>query len=128
MAERALPTGWQEVNNADHDAARYNPQPISRFEQTETGVGIRLSPAEPTTGTGSGTGPDGDSEGEYQVSVGPNGAGDPGEMDELADASDHADALGIAREFMERYNERCLDGEEDIDDLVAEHGESDRRA
>jgi hypothetical protein len=130
MAERALPTGWQERNDADHDAARYNPQPISRFEHESTKVGIRLSPAEPSTGTGSGTGPDGDSEGdgEYQVRVGADGAGDPGEMDGLADASDHADAFGIAREFMERYNERCVDGEGDLDDLLAEHEESERRA
>ena len=128
MAERALPTGWQELDDADHDATRYNPQPISRFEHAETGVGIRLSPAEPSTGTGGGTGPNGESENEYQVSVGADGAGDPGEMDGLADASDHADALGTAREFMERYNEHCLNGEGDLDDILAEYEESEQRA
>ena len=101
---------------------------ISRFEHAETGVGIRLSPAEPSTGTGSGTGPNGESENEYQVSVGADGAGDPGEMDGLADASDHADALGTAREFMERYNEHCLNGEGDLDDILAEYEESEQRA
>lgn len=115
------PTGWRELDDTDHDAGRYNPQPISRFEHAKTGVGIRLSPSEPSTGTDSETGPDGERGGEYQVSVGTSGAGDPGEMNELADASDHADALSIARVFMERYNEHCIENGEDLDSLRSKY-------
>lgn len=62
MVEDALPHGWQEIENADHDVERYNPQPISRFEHVETGVGIRLTPVDPSVRTGSGAEADGEGE------------------------------------------------------------------
>jgi hypothetical protein len=118
MTEHALPTAWQEIDDTDHDAGRYNPRPISRFEHGETGAGIRLAPAGPNVGADGGTGTDG--EGGYQVSVGADGPGDPGEMTALADAPDHADALGVAREFMATYNERCVENGEALDSVLAD--------
>lgn len=120
MAEDALPSGWQEIDDTDRDAGRYNPQPISRFEHGETGVGIRLTPADPKAGTGSGPGDDG--ENDYRVSVGEDGAGD---MAPLTNASGHAGALGVAREFMGAYNERCIDGNEDTEALFEDFAGTD---
>lgn len=121
MVEDALPAGWREVDDTDQDAGRYNPQPISRFEHTETGLGVRLTPTDPNAGTGSGGGAEG--EGEYRVTVGEDGSGDPSDMRGLTNASGHADALGVAREFMDAYTERCVDGEEDLDSVLAEYGD-----
>ena len=107
MVEDILPSGWQEVANADHDSVRYNPQSISRFEHTETSVGIRVTPAEPNAGvgTGSGAGSGGGSEsgeregndgkGEYQVTVGEDVSDSPDDVTPIGDAADHADALAL---------------------------------
>jgi len=125
MVEDSLPSGWQEVEDTEHDSERYNPQPISRFEHTGTGAGIRLTPAEPNAGTGSNGGADeSEGKGEYQVSVGADGSGNPGDMTPIGDAADHADALALGREFMETYNERCIEGSEDVASVLGEYGET----
>lgn len=126
MSTNALPSGWQEVNDTEHEASRYNPQPISRFEHVETGVGIRLTPADPNAGTGASGGTGG--EGEYRVSVGADGSGDTSDMTAIGDAADHADALALGREFMNEYNERCADGSEDLGSVLAEYGDRQRAA
>ncbi|PSQ23559.1 hypothetical protein BRD01_06295 [Halobacteriales archaeon QS_8_65_32] len=118
MVEDALPSGWREVNDAEHDSGRYNPQPISRYEHGGTGVGIRLTPADPNAGTGNAGGTGG--EGTYQVSVGADGSGDPSDMTAIGDASGHGDALGVAREFMGTYNDRCIDGGEEFKSVVGD--------
>lgn len=121
MVDDALPDGWQEVDDTEHDAGRYNPQPVSLFEHAGTGVGIRLTPTDPNVGTGGEAEDDGGDE--YQVSVGEDGSGGPNDMASLASASDHADALGVAREFMDTYNERCVDGSEDLDSVLSDSGQ-----
>jgi hypothetical protein len=119
MTEDTLPTGWREIDDTDQDAGRYNPQPIGRYEH-ESGVGLRLTPSDPTVETASSGEVESEPEDEYRVGVGLDGVDDPADMHVLASASDHAGALGVAREFMQTYNDRCVDGEEGAETVVSE--------
>lgn len=110
MVDDATPTGWRKTDQPDDEMTRYNPQPVTQYEHTETDVGIQLIPSNPQTGRASEDG--------YRINVLSDSADNSGDIELLTDVSDHEAALGIARKFMHTYNDRYVEGNADLDTIV----------
>ena len=116
MPDDAMPTGWQKADQPDDEMTRYNPQPVTEYEHTETNVGIQLIPSDPQTGSAG--------EDSYRITVFSGSRDNSDDVELLTNAADHEAALGIARKFMYAYNARCVDGNVDVDTIMREFSES----
>ena len=110
MPDDATPTGWQKADQPDDEMTRYNPQPVTQYEHTETDVNIQLIPSNPQTGSASEDG--------YRINVLSDSADNSDDIELLTNAADHEAALGVARKFMYAYNARCVEGNTDLNTIM----------
>lgn len=100
-----LPNGWTQADS-EEQAGQYNPQQPIRYERE--GVVLNLQPATNTT----------DEQDVWRITAvredGPDGT------ETIREGIDGRDtALETAREFMETYNERSVEGDERTEDVVS---------
>lgn len=50
MPNNEMPTGWQKSDQPDDELIRYNPQPVTEYEHTETNIALQLIPSDQQTG------------------------------------------------------------------------------
>jgi hypothetical protein len=112
MTDDSLPTGWQKTDQPNDELTRYNPQPVTQYDHTETDTGIQLIPTDQQTGSASENG--------YRITVLSASTDSAGEIDLLTTAPDHEAALDVARRFMQIYNDRYVDGTERLDTILLE--------
>lgn len=117
MPDDATPTGWQKADQPDDEMTRYNPQPVTEYEHTEADVGVQLIPTDPRTVSANEDG--------YRVNILSASADSSGDIELLTNASDHRAALSVARKFMSAYNDRCVEGNDDLDTIMREFSEPD---
>ena len=117
MPNNEIPTGWQKPNQPDDEITRYNPQPVTEYEHTETNVTIQLIPSDQQTGS--------TSEDDYRINLLSDTADNSGDIELLMTASDHEAALGVARKFMDTYNDQCVEGNVRLNTIVQEFSERD---
>ncbi|EMA48369.1 hypothetical protein C448_03801 [Halococcus morrhuae DSM 1307] len=100
-----LPDGWEQPDT-DAQAGQYNPQQPIRYERD--GIEVHIQPATNTADTDQDV---------WRLNV----VDEDREMTEpVREGIDGRDsAIDIAREFMETYNERCVDGNESAADVIA---------
>ena len=100
-----LPDGWMRAENSDEQAGQYDPQRPIRYEHESIEVHIQ-----PTANVA-------DAGDVWRVGVIRLDGGDGPET--LRDDIDGRDtAIETAREFMETYNERCVEADESIEDTI----------
>ena len=100
-----LPDGWQQPES-DAQAGQYNPQQPIRYERD--GTEVHLQPATNTA--------DSDQD-VWRLNVIDADREATGPIREGIEGRDSA--IDAAREFMGRYNERCVAGEESTDEVIA---------
>lgn len=104
-----LPKGWTRATNSDEQAGQYNPQQPIHYEHAD-GIALHAQPATNTAGTDQDV---------WRINVVRDSEG-RGAVESLREGCEGRDtAIGIAREFMETYNERCVEGPQSTDDLVS---------
>ena len=113
MSDDATPTGWQKTDQPDDTMTRYSAQPVTEYEHRETDVGIQLIPSDTQTESASEDG--------YRINL----LSDSGNIELLTNASSHEAALGVARRFMDAYNDQCVEGNAHLDTIVQEFSEPD---
>lgn len=116
MPDTAAPTGWQTPDEPDDEMTRYGSQPVTQYEHAETDVSVQLVPIDPDPET---------ADDSYRISVLRASTSNSDTIEPIANASDHGTALSVARDFMYMYNERCADGDEDLDAVLFEFSETD---
>jgi hypothetical protein len=112
MTDDATPPAWRKTDQPDDEMTRYSPQPVTQYEHVEVNVGVQLVPTDPQTGNASEDG--------YRINVLSDSMDSSGNVDLLTNASDHRAALGVAREFMQAYDDQCVEGNEDLDTIMQE--------
>ena len=117
MSGNETPTGWQKPDQPDDELTRYNPQPVTEYEHTETNVAIQLVPAGPQT--------ESTSEESYRINLRSDSADNSGDIELLTNAADHETALGLARKFMNTYNDQCVEGNTRLATIVQEFSTCD---
>ena len=101
-----LPEGWTRAEDSDERAGQYNAQQPIRYRRE--GLEIDLLPATNAAGA--------DADVWRLILIGEgHDASDP--LREGIEGRDSA--IGLAREFMETYNERHIAGDEPEDDVIA---------
>ena len=100
-----LPEGWQQPD-FDAQAGQYNPQQPIRYERD--GIELHLQPATNTTETDQDV---------WRLNVVDEDRETTEPVREGIDGRDGA--IDAAREVMETYNERCVDGNESAADVIA---------
>lgn len=105
----SLPDGWTQADDSDERAGQYNAQQPIRYRRESIEVHIQ-----PTANVA-------DAGDVWRVGVIRLDGGDGPET--LRDGIDGRDtAIKTAREFMETYNERCVEGNESTDDVISSFG------
>ncbi len=117
MPNNEMPTGWQKADQPDDELIRYNPQPVTEYEHTETNIALQLIPSDQQTGSTSGE--------SYRINLRSGSADTSGDVELLTSAADHETALGVARKFMNTYNDQCVKGNTRLDTIVQEFSKSD---
>jgi hypothetical protein len=117
MSDDATPTGWRKAEQPDDTMTRYSAQPVTEYEHIETDVGIQLIPSDPQTESASEAG--------YRINLLSDSADNSSDIELLTNAADHEAALGVARRFMDAYNDQCVEGNAHIDTVVQEFSEPD---
>jgi hypothetical protein len=117
MPNNEMPTGWQKADQPDDELTRYNPQPVTEYEHTETNIAIQLIPSDQQTGS--------TSEESYRINLRSDSADTSDDIELLTNAADHEAALGVARKFMNTYNDQCVEGNTRLDTLVQEFSTPD---
>jgi hypothetical protein len=112
MTDGALPTGWRRADQPDDEMTRYNPQPVTEYEHTETDVGVQLIPINSQAGSAS--------ENDYRINVLFDVADTAGGIELLTTAPDHGAARDVARRFMQAYNDRVAEDITTLDTLMRE--------
>lgn len=100
-----LPQGWEQPAS-DAQAGQYNPQQPIRYERD--GIELHLQPATNTTETDQDV---------WRLNVVDEDRETTEPVREEIEGRDGA--IDAAREFMETYNERCVDGNESAADVIA---------
>ncbi|HET7325355.1 MAG TPA: hypothetical protein VFJ06_13595 [Halococcus sp.] len=104
-----LPDGWTRAEDSDEQAGQYDPQQPIRYGRED--IEVHAQPATNVSGEGD------------LWRVGIIREDGPGGVETLHDGIEGRDsAIEIAREFMETYNERHVEGNESIDDVISSFG------
>jgi hypothetical protein len=105
MSGSELPDGWTRAEDSDEQAGQYNAQQPIRYQRENVEVH-----AQPTANVAEGD--------VWRVGViRLDGGGGP---ETLRDGIEGRDtAIETTREFMETYNERCVEGDESTEDVIA---------
>ena len=107
-AESDLPGEWAKADDSDEKAGQYNPQQPIRYEHTD-GIELVVQPTSPNVADAN--------QDVWRVRVIRDGGDETETLREGAEGRD--DAIGVAREFMDAYDERCVDGNDSPADLAA---------
>ena len=103
-----LPDGW-ERDESDEQAGQYNAQRPIRYEHAR-GVVLNVQPA-----TSDAAATEGDV---WRIGIVPEGG--RGTVETLREDVEGRDtAIGVASEFMTAYDERCVEGSDTVEDVIA---------
>ncbi|WP_049901053.1 hypothetical protein [Halococcus agarilyticus] len=103
-----LPGDWTGVDDTDEKAGQYDPQRPLHYEHTD-GIELVVQPTSPNVA-------DAD-EADWRVRAISEGGDETESLRDGVEGRD--DAIGVAREFMTAYEERCVEGDESPTDLAA---------
>lgn len=105
-----IPDGWTRAEESDEQAGQYSPQQPIRYQHED--VEAHIQPMTNVT----------QAEDVWRVGVIrlDGGGGGPETLRDDIDGRDSA--IKTAREFMETYNERHVEGDESKDDVIASFG------
>lgn len=106
MSTDDLPNGWSRIEDTDQQGGQYNPQQPIQYERDS--IELHLQPATNAADTDQDV---------WQVNAIRETGDGPDVLREEIEGRDTA--IGTAREFMETYNERHVEGDESVDDLVS---------
>jgi hypothetical protein len=106
MSTDDLPNGWDRIEDTDQQGGQYNPQQPIQYERDS--LELHLQPATNAADTDQDV---------WQVNVIRTEGDGPEVLREEIEGRDTA--IGTAREFMEAYNERHVEGDESVDDLIS---------
>lgn len=103
-----LPGGWTEIDDTDEKAGQYDPQRPLQYEHAD-GIELVVQPTSPNVA-------DADQD-VWRVRSIREGGDETETLREEVQGRDAA--IGVAREFMTAYEERCVEGDESPTDLAA---------
>lgn len=112
MTNDATPARWRKTDQPDNEMTRYNPQPVTQYEHEEVDIGVQIIPTDPQTVNAREDG--------YRINILPDFADSFSDIELLTNVPDHETALSVAREFMRAYNDRCVEGNENIGTIIGE--------
>ena len=107
-AESDLPGEWAKADDSDEKAGQYNPQQPIRYEHTD-GIELVVQPTSPNVADAN--------QDVWRVRAIRDGGDETETLREGVEGRD--DAIGVAREFMTAYHERCVEGDDSPTDLTA---------
>ncbi len=106
MSTDDLPEGWTRAEDSNEQSGQYDPQQPVRYGHE--GIEVHIQPASNVTGEGD----------VWRIGVVHDDG--PDEAETLHEEIEGRDsAIGAAREFMETYNERHIEGDESRDDVIS---------
>ena len=107
-AESDLPGEWAKADDSDEKAGQYNPQQPICYEHPRE-IELVIQPTSPNVA-------DADQD-VWRVRAISDGGDETETLREGVEGRD--DAIGVAREFMTAYHERCVEGDDSPTDLAA---------
>lgn len=101
-----LPEDWTSAEESEHPMDEYHPQQSVRYERFDHDIGIQAMVTDLTT--------EPDQPDLWQVTVSWNPATQQAQTDALDRVQGRETACDLMREFMERYETRCVAGKTDV--------------